>query len=199
MAHSFAAVIGDGLISKPFEVSTHRGTVACQDQGVEVLDRNLVIYRIGLGNLADQGQSGFLRKALNQSLEADTEVTIGFSLYNGLAKQPYIPKAGPYIDQLTRLNSNIRFFLNTKEHVIVKLERTVQAPFKFEGSVIADAIRETYGDSAAYIFERLFPKDSDTMGAQVVYAFEFCTHLGVIQNPINHCSLQQKPQTITSR
>jgi hypothetical protein len=198
-ADSFAAVIGDGITSKPFEVSTHRGTVGCQDQGIEVIDRNLVIYRIGLGNLADQGQSGFLRKALNQSLEADTEVAIGFSLFNGTANQPYLPKAGPYIDQLTRLNTNIRFFLNTKEHVIVKLERTVQAPFTFESSTIADAVRETYGEAAAYVFDLLFPKDSDTMGAQLVYAFEFCTHLGVIQNPINHCSLQTTPQTITSR
>ena len=116
------------------------------------------------------------------------EVSIQYSLYHSSRKQPYLPKEGPYIDQLTRLNSQMKFFLNTSEHVMVKLERTVQSPLKLEGSQIADAIRETYGDAAAYLAELLFPKDGDTMGAQLIYSFEFCTHLGVIENPFNHCT-----------
>lgn len=187
-ADSFVDIIGNGIDSQPFEVSSHPGNISCTDDNAVVQDRRLVVYKIRRGDLSDQNQDGFLQKAIHKKLAADTEISIQFSLYNQALKQPYLPKEGPYIDQLTRLNSKIRFFLNTEEHVLVKLERTVQAPFKFEGSAIADAIRETYGEMAAYIVSILFPKDSDTMGAQLVYSFEFCTHLGVINNPFNHCS-----------
>jgi hypothetical protein len=196
-ADSIADAIGSGITSQPFEVSVHPGKVECEDQNATVIDRRLVMFKVTKGNLADQRQSGFLRKAIHRSLKADMEIAIEYSLIHPRTKQPYLPKQGPFIDQLTRLNSKMKFFLNSTDHVMIKLERTVQSPFKVEGSKIADAIRETYGELAAYIVDLIFPKDGDTVGAQMVYSFEFCTHLGVIQNPFNHCTGRSAPQSLT--
>jgi hypothetical protein len=192
-ADAIAEAIGSGITSRPIEVYVHPGKVNCDDQNLEVRDRRFIIYKLSQGNLADQNQEGFLRKAIHRSLNADMELIIEFSLYHPELRQPYLPKQGPFIDQLTRLNSKMKFYLNSVDHVIMKLERTVQSPFSLEGSAIADAIRETYGEVAAYIAEILFPKDGDTKGVQIVYSFEFCTHLGVIQNPFNHCTGKINP------
>lgn len=185
---AFAAAIGEGLHSTPIEVVTHPGDVACDAEGIETRDVKLVVYDITMGNLADQRSDGFLRRAIHRGLPADTEIVVQFSLYSPEHKQPFLPKTGIFIDQLTRLNSKMRFFLNSQEHVMVKIERTVQSPLKLEGSTVADTIREMYGDTAAYLADLLFPRDGDTVGAQLVYSFEFCTHLGVIRNPFNHCT-----------
>lgn len=185
---AFEAALGDGLTSKPFEVVTHPGNVACDAEGIETRNVQLVIYKLSTGNLAEQRNQGFLKRAIHRGLRADTEIVIQFSLYDLNTQEPYIPKSGLFIDQVTRLNSKMRFFMNSAEHVMVKIERTVQSPLKLEGSQIADTIREMYGDIAAYLVALIFPKDNDTVGVQLTYSFEFCKHLGVIQNPFDHCT-----------
>lgn len=187
---AFSLVVGGGLTSKPFLVTTHPGNVLCNDPNVETRDVELVTYKISMGDLRDRNRQDFLQRAIHQKLIADTEIAIEFSLFDPVSRQNYLPKSGPFIDQRVRLSSKTRFFLNTSEQLVVKIERTVQSPLKIEGSQIADTIRSTYGRWAAYLIEKIFPKDNDTEGVQMTYSFEFCTHLGIVQNPFNHCTGQ---------
>ena len=192
-AEAFAIIIGRGIKSKPIDVVSHPGNVSCDDKNVETRAIRQVVYKLSLGGLHDQRRPGFLKKAIHRGLVADAEVIIDYSLYHPTLKQPYLPKHGPYIDQLTRLNSRMKFFTSDKEHVMVKIERTVQSPLKLEGSQITEFFREAYGDWAATAVGLIFPADSDTEGAQMVYTFEFCTHLGVVRNPFNHCTGRVEP------
>jgi hypothetical protein len=192
-ADFFVDVVGDGITSLPFEVTSHPGTVACTDPELAVMDRRLVLYTIKRGDLTDSRKRNFLRKAIHRRLESDTEISINFYLFHPTQKKPYLPKKGPYIDQLTRLNSKLRFFLDTKQHLIVKLERTVQSPFDMSSDTVFNAIRDTFGSATAYLAQLIFPIGGDTTGAQVVYAFEFCSHLGVVDQAYNHCTGQNTP------
>jgi hypothetical protein len=192
-SESFANAIGRGIQSKPFEVVSHPGNVSCDETQVETRDVRLVIYKLTLGALGDQRRPGFLKKAIHRPLSADTEVILNYSLYHPTMNQPYLPKRGPYIDQMTRLNSRMKFFINDAEHVMVKIERTVQSPLKFEGSKITDFFREAYGEWTGDAVAQVFPSEGDTEGAQMVYTFEFCTHLGVVKNPFNHCTGRVEP------
>ena len=129
-----------------------------------------------------------MTRATHKPLRSDAEIVIAYSLLLGDPLTPYLPKTGPYIDQLTRLNSKVNYFINNEKHVMVKIERTVQSPLKLEGSAIADYMRETYGSWAAMAFELAFPPQNDTEGVQLLYSFEFCTHLSVVPNYYNHCT-----------
>jgi hypothetical protein len=192
-AESFASFIGSGIKSKPIRVTSHPGNVSCDQANLDTNRSQLVVYKLSLGHLHDQRSPNFIRKAVHRRLVADAEVIIDYSLYNPTLKQPYLPKEGPYIDQLTRLNSRMKFFTSDKEHVMVKIERTVQSPLKLEASQLTEIIRSNYGDWAASAAALIFPADGDTQGAQMVYTFEFCTHLAVVRQPFNHCTGQVQP------
>jgi hypothetical protein len=115
-------------------------------------------------------------------------VVIEYRLHDMTRNEPYVPKKGPYIDQLTRLNSKIKFFANTEEHVVVKIERTVTSPFRFGTSSTAQFLRDAYGKSVGDGFVAMMGQENDIEGIQLNYSFEFCTHLSVVKNPHNHCS-----------
>ena len=192
-AEAFKAAIGNGYASNPIEVITHPGEVACDDTDVETRDINLVTYNLTVGNSGDQDKPDFLRRAIHSPLKADNEIVIEFALYDAQTRRNFTPKTGPYIDQRTRLNSKMRFFTSSADHVIVKIERTVTSPLKLEPSQIAEFIRNSYGNVAGSAVDYLTPKDFDMEGIQLRYYFEFCTHLAVVQNPINHCTGKTQP------
>jgi len=192
-AGSYKDAIGDGLSSAPIEVVTHPGNVACDNVELETRDVTLVAWHISMGDTSAQNKPGFLRRAIFKPLKADAEVLVDYSLFNEALNMAYLPKTGPYIDQLARLNSRMRYFVNSAEHAFIKIDRTVQSPMKLEGSVITDFIRETYGTMAADLASLVFPRQNDVEGAQLVYSFEFCAHLGVVTNAFNHCTVRLVP------
>jgi hypothetical protein len=183
-AESFSTMLATSLTSKAIEVVTHPGVVACDATDIEILDRKLVRYELSIGD-----QTTFsLTRATDHPLTPDAEIVVDYSLVDGTSLRAYLPKVGPYIDQLTRLNSRVSYFINTAEHVLVKIDRTVQSPFKAEGSQLANYMRDTFGEWAAVAFNYAFPARNDTEGVQLTYSFEFCTHLSVIPNYDSHCT-----------
>jgi len=189
-AQAYKDAIGDGLSSAPIEVVTHPGNVACDNVELETRDINLVAYHITMGDMSDQEKPGFLRRAIFNPLMADAEVVVDYSLWNDALGVAYLPKKGPYIDQLARLNSRMRYFVNSAEHAFVKIDRTVQSPMKLE---VTDYIRDTYGSIAASLVGLIFPRENDVEGVQLIYSFEFCAHLGVVSNAFNHCTGRPVP------
>jgi hypothetical protein len=181
---AFAIALGAGLTSRPIDVIAHPGNVKCDAPDLEIRDRKPVQYKLTMGT---RSISGMIR-ATHRPLPSDAEIVIEYSLLGGESLTPYLPKTGPYIDQLTRLNSKVSYFINSEKHVMVKIERTVLSPLKLEGSAIADYMRENYGQWAAWAFEWAFPAHNDTEGVQLLYSFEFCTHLSVVPNYYNHCT-----------
>lgn len=190
---AYEAAVGKEYISRPFEVTSHPGDVSCDDPDKITQDVNQVSYRLSLGDLQTQNDANFIRKAKQKPLQADTEVVIEYRLHDVTRNQPYFPKKGPFIDQKTRLNSKIKFFTNTKEHVVVKIERTVTSPFKFGTSSTVQFLRDAYGETIGDSAAALFGPENDIEGIQVNYAFEFCTHLSVVKNPFNHCTGNTAP------
>jgi len=190
---AYEAAIGEGYTSKPIEVTAHPGEVACDDPEKITYDVNAVTYKLSLGDLSSQTNPEFHRKAKHSPLKADTEVVIEYRLHDLMRDQPYIPKRGPFIDQKTRLNSKIKFFVNSSEHVITKLERTVMSPFKFGTTSTVQFLRDAYGESVSSAFSSVMGPENDIEGVQLNYAFEFCTHLSLIKNPFNHCTGSTAP------
>jgi hypothetical protein len=190
---AYKDAIGDGLRSTPIEVVTHPGNVACDNPEIETRDVNLVSYQIKLGDASAQHKPGFLQRAIFKPLKVDAEVIVDYSLWNDALSIAYLPKTGPYIDQLARLNSRMRYFVNSSEHAFVKIDRTVQSPMKLEGSVVTDFIRQTYGTIAADLVDYIFPRENDVEGVELIYSFEFCSHLGVVANAFNHCTGRSAP------
>ena len=184
---AYSDAIGNGRRSDPIDVVVLKGNTACDNKDAVTLDIERVVYDIKLGNLSGVRNPDFLKKAIHKPLIPDNEVIVDYHLYHSEFRQPYLPKKGPYIDQRTRLSPRMRFFTSSQEHVIVKIERTIQSPLKLEGSQITEFIRQAYGDTAAYLVGLIFPADGDTEGAQLRYSFEFCTHLSVVEKPFNHC------------
>lgn len=190
---AYERAIGESYVSKPIEVTSHPGEVACDDPEKITHDVNPVTYKLSLGDLSSQASPEFHRKATNKPVKADTEVVIEYRLHDVQRDQPYIPKKGPYIDQRTRLNSKIKFFLNSSEHVVTKIERTVMSPFKFGTTSTVQFLRDAYGESVSGALSALSGPENNIEGIQVNYSFEFCTHLSVIKNPYNHCTGQTAP------
>lgn len=190
---AYEAAIGDGYVSRPIDVTSHPGDVSCDDPEKVTQDVNQVSYALSLGKLENSASEEFLRRAKNKSLKADTEVVIEYRLHDMTRNAPYVPKKGPYIDQLTRLNSKIKFFANTEEHVVVKIERTVTSPFRFGTSSTAQFLRDAYGQSVGDGFVYMMGRENDIEGIQLNYSFEFCTHLSVVKNPFNHCAGNSTP------
>ncbi len=180
-AEAFAAALGSGITSRPIEVVTHPGNVAC-DAPVEIRDPRPVQYKLTMGTRS----LPVLKRANHKPLTADAEIVIEYSLLGGEPLQPYLPKVGPFIDQLTRLNSKVSYFINSEKHVLVKIDRTIQSVLKIEISAITRYLRETYGETVASLFNA--DPSEDIEGLQLVYSFEFCTHLSVIPNDYNHCT-----------
>lgn len=190
---AYERAIGKSYVSKPIEVTSHPGEVACDDPEKITHDVNTVTYKLSLGDLSSQASPDFHRKATNKPIKADTEVVIEHRLHDVQRDQPYIPKKGPFIDQRTRLNSKIKFFLNSSEHVVTKIERTVMSPFKFGTTSTVQFLRDAYGETVSGAFSALTGPENNIEGIQVNYSFEFCTHLSVIKNPYNHCTGQAAP------
>lgn len=186
---AFQRAIGRGIQSRPIEVVKLDGIVSCEDEDTIVRDVKPVVYNVSLGSLLDQNAPKFMRVATFTRLFANVEIILKFSLYNPDTGKLYVPSKGPYIDQLTRLNSKMRFFINNTENVIVKIEQTIQQELRTEDpeTVIRNIARK-YGTGAAKLARLALVFDRDTQGIQLVHSFEFCTHLDVIQNPYNHCT-----------
>jgi len=192
-AEAFRAALGNGYTSQPIEVISHPGDVACHHEDNTVLDVNLVTYHLSVGSSGDQNKPDFLQRAVHSPLKSDNEIIVEYSLYDAQRGRSYVPKTGPYIDQRTRLNSRMRFFTNSDEHVIVKIERTVTSSVKLEPSLIADFARNAYGSAIGGTFDYFAAKEFDMEGIQLNYYFEFCTHLAVVKNPMNHCTGKTQP------
>jgi len=190
---AYQAAIGDGLTSKPIDVITRPGDVSCDDPEAVTLDINQVVYQLSLGDMSAPAHPDFIRRAKVEPLNVDNEVVINYSLYDPSNRAPYTPKKGPFIDQLTRLNSKLRFFMNSSEHVIVKLETTVTSPFRFGTSSTAQFLKDAYGSSIGDSFAALTGQENNIEGIQINYAFEFCTHKSMVKQPLNHCTGQTSP------
>lgn len=190
---AYEAAIGSGYTSKPIDVTSHPGEVSCDDPEKITYDVTPVTYKLSLGNLTSQADADFHRRAIHKPLKADTEVIIEYRLHDMRRGEPFIPKRGPYIDQRTRLNSKIKYFVNSSEHVITKLERTVMSPFKFGTTWTTQFLRDAYGEAVSGAFSSVMGPENDIEGLELKYSFEFCTHLSLIENPYNHCSGQVMP------
>jgi hypothetical protein len=160
---AFKAALGPtGEVRRKFIISKHSGLHSCDSPDRTTLTRHVLEWKLSLGNLIPSREPGFLKLAKYRPLIPDTEVSISYQPYSESLGRSYQPRKAPFIDQMSRFNSKIQYFLNSKEHVFVKMIRTVQAPTSGLSTWIAN-------------------------GMQVNYVFEFCTHKAIVEDPVNHC------------
>ena len=163
---SFKAALPQGsLLSKPFYMTRHPGLVSCSDPRILTLERDLVQWRVSLGNLSDTRSPDFLKKATHTPLVPDTEVTVDYSLYSEKLGRSYLPPHGPYLNDISRFNPKSRYFLDSKEHALAKITLTMQSSF-----------------------ESIIPGLTDSSGLEVEYTQEFCMHVDEKTAQFNHCT-----------
>lgn len=163
---SFAASIPNGAIeSQPFIMTKHPGSVKCDQAHIITQDRQLIQWKVSIGNLNDSRQPNFYRKAKFEPLTPDTEIVVEYGRYSEDLGRRYQPKQAPFIDDISRFNSKVRYFLNSQEHALAKVILTVQSPISV-------------------------PMSSDTTGVQVDYVQEFCfsRDVGKGEKSYNHCT-----------
>jgi hypothetical protein len=190
---AFAASIPDGLlVGKPFVATKHPGHVTCEEQ-VETRTRQTFQWRVSIGNLAAARGRGFLKKATFKPLTPDSEISIEFKPFNTGLGRWWQPRRPPFVDQMSRFNAKIKYFMNSKERAFVKITHTIQTPMLGNSSRSVDRgnYSDTFFDSVfdlmlTSLTSILFASDKTT-GLQVDYSFEFCGHRAAHQNLFDHC------------
>lgn len=163
---SFKAAIPNGsLLAKPFYMTRHPGLVSCNDTRILTFERDLIQWRITLGNLSETRNPDFLKKATHTPLVPDTEIVVDYSLYSEKLGRSYVPAHGPYLNDISRFNPKSRYFLDSKEHALAKISLTMQSTF-----------------------ESMIPGISDSTGLEVEYTQEFCLHVDEKTAQFNHCT-----------
>lgn len=197
----FRSALPDGFhLSKPFAITKHPGKVSCTDPNIETRDRDLMMWRASLGTLAASRRPGFLKKAVHKPLTSDTEVLIEYKPYNTRLGRWWQPKRAPFVDQMSRFNTKLRYFLNSQDRSFVKIIRTVQLPLNLSMADAFDAFasrNDTFSlaplaSDAAIGLRTMFSNDDTTTGIQINSIFEFCSHKAVHVNRFNHCTGKSK-------
>lgn len=163
---SFKSAIPEGsILSKPFYMTRHPGLVACDDTRILTLARDLIQWRVAIGNLNDTRSPDFFRKATHTPLVPDTEIQVEYSLYSEKLQRGYLPPQGPYLNDISRFNRKSRYFLDSKEHALAKITLTMQTSF-----------------------DSVLPGLRDSSGLEVEYTQEFCKHVDDNAPQLNHCT-----------
>ncbi|MCX6126125.1 MAG: hypothetical protein NTV34_15445 [Proteobacteria bacterium] len=199
---AFKAALPKGsLKGTPVVMIKHPGLVSCDNPNVETRSRQLIQWKISMGDLSRARKPGFLKKAIYKPIAPDAEIVIEYQPFNSRLSRGWQPKKPPFIDQVSRFNTKVRYFLNSQERSIVKIERTVQSPMVNPVELATTSLRKTYAgtffasliDQAITGLQNIFSMHENTTGLQVTYSFEFCGHRAANADRFDHCTGRVRP------
>ena len=191
-----ASIPGNRFQSKPFLMTKHDGIVDCKDPDIVTVDLRAYQWQISIGDLGAARKPGFLRKALFKPLAPDSELSVEIRPFDPTRNRTYQPNRGPFIDEVSRFNTKIHYYMSSSNRSFVKVTRTIQTSFEKPFRQWLDNVASTYEGSFLYIpvvmainsLKALIPVDDSTIGLQVEYTHEFCTHKSNVEHAFNHCT-----------
>lgn len=161
---AFEASVPTKLESPVVLVSKHPGIQSCDDPEIVTQSIDTIKWTVTPMSAAASTQRGFYKYATYNSLPADVAMKIDIQRYSYPLGRTFQPRKAPYVDQSTRLNSRVIYYLNTAERVYTKAVRSSQEPVNtFPGTFVSN-------------------------GIQVDYHFELCQPVSATTPTFNHCT-----------